>query len=417
MNEYARLLLLKLLNSWQANPESKRAVTLQMNPKRASSFYAISDYDERERTLHALKDAEKKECIQLVYGRREERHLIEKIVLTDGHKLAKLLGETLAVEKASGLQVALDKIVSGKHLWIFEAYQECLAKWRLGKSAFDIASDDLYLALNLFKALEAVADGLHLDVDMRTFSAKNLGDSKAFERMSAKFASVWRRQPEFVDLDTDELLQALGILKYPWPLMVKGDVIFHFPGTALNTKGMGPYLGVPITEIVGVDFEALPSYVLFIENFASFNRYVHEVCDKSLVIYTNGFPSPNLSKLIAMIDANLPSTVMFYHWGDIDVGGLKIFRKVECLLLNHVLISHLMTVEMLQVFGKNAELQRSSSLEKIVTSDSRVSGLARSILELPVYMILEQEVLDPVAPLICEAAFFADTGVSGGAET
>lgn len=401
MNEYARQLLLKLLNSWQANPESKRAVTLQMNPKRAYSFYTISDYDERERTLHALKDAEKKECIHLVYGKREERHLIEKIVLTDGHKMAKLLGETLAVDKASGMQVALDKIVSGKHLWIFEAYQECLAKWRLGKSAFDIASDDLYLATNLFKALEAVADGLHADVDMRTFSAKNLGDSKAFERMSAKFASVWRRQPEYADLDADELLQALGIQKYPWPLMLKGGIVFHFPDTALNTNGMVPYLGVPITEIDRIEFETLPSYVLFIENFASFNRYVHEVSDKSLVIYTNGFPSPNLSKLIAMIDANLPTNVMFYHWGDIDVGGLKIFRKVEYLSLNHALEPHLMTFEMLQKFGKYVEPQRSSSLEKIIASGSRVSGLARSILAMPVYMILEQEVLDPVAPLIC----------------
>lgn len=243
MNEHARQLLLKLLNSWQANPESTRTTTIQMNPKRASSFYAISDYDERERTLYALKDADKKGCIRLVYGKREENHLIEKIVLTDGHKLSMLLGETLAVDKASSMKAALDKIVSGRHLWIFEAYQECLAKWRLGKSAFDIASDDLYRATNLFKALEAVAHGLHVEVDMRTFSAKSLGDSKAFERMSAKFASVWRRQPQYADLDTDELLQALGIQKYPWPLMVKGDVIFHFPNTALNTKGIGPYLG------------------------------------------------------------------------------------------------------------------------------------------------------------------------------
>jgi len=399
MNEYARQLLLKLLNSWQANPESTRAVTLQMNPKRASSFYAINDYDERERTLYALKDAEKKECIQLVYGKREERHLIEKIVLADGHKLAKLLGETLAVDKASGMQIALDRIVSGRHLWIFEAYQECLAKWRLGKSAFDIASDDLYLATNLFKALEAVADGLHVDLDMRTFSAKNLGDSKSFERMSAKFAAVWRRQPEYADLDTDELLQSLGIQKYPWPIMVKGDIEFHFPDTVLNTKGIGPYIGVPITEINSIGFDTLPSYVLFIENFASFNRYVHEVSDKSLVIYTNGFPSPNLSKLIAMIDAKLPATVNFYHWGDIDVGGLKIFRKVECLSFNHVLEPHLMTVEILHKFGKNAEPQRSSSLEKIASASSRVSGLARSILEMSVYMILEQEILDPVAPV------------------
>lgn len=400
MNEYARQLLLKLLNSWQANPESKRVVTLQLNPKRASSFYAISDFDERERTLYALKDAESKGCVQLVYGKREERHLIEKLVLTDGRNLAKLLCETLAVDKVSGMQIALDRIVSGRHLWIFEAYQECLAKWRLGKSAFDIASDDLYLATNLFKALEAVADGLHVNLDMRTFSAKNLGDSKAFERMSAKFASVWRRQPEYADLDADELLQTLGIQKYPWPLMVKGDIEFHFSATVLKTKGMGPYLGVPITEIKSIEFETLPSYVLFIENFASFNRYVHEVSDKSIVIYTNGFPSPNLCKLISLIEATLPKSILFYHWGDIDIGGLKIFKKVEGLLAIHDLEPHLMTLEILMRYGKEAGVQNSNSFKKIASSDSKVSLLARSILELPVCMTLEQEIIDPVAPIV-----------------
>lgn len=399
MNETAHQLLLKLLNSWQANPESKRAVTLQMNAKKAPAFYQISDYDERERTLYALKDAEKKNCIRLVHGKREEHHLIEKIILTDGHALAKLLGETLAVDKVSGMQAALDKIVSRRYSWIYEAYQESLAKWRLGKSAYEIAPDDFGIAINLFKALEAVADGLHAEVDMRTFSAKTLGDSKAFEKISAKFASVWRRQPEYADLDTDELLQALGIQKYPWPLMVKGNIIFHFLDTALNTKGTGPYLGVPIIEIRTITFETLPNYVLFIENFATFNRYVHEVKDNCLVVYTNGFPSPNLCKLISLIDATLPEDVLFYHWGDIDGGGLKIFRKVEEVLTTHVLEPHLMTFEILRAYGKNAEGQHSKPLKKIASSDSRISGLANSIVEMSVFMTLEQEVLDPVAPI------------------
>jgi hypothetical protein len=412
MNEHARQLLLKLLNSWQANPESSRAVTLPLNSKRASSFYAISDFEERESILYALKDAEKKDSIRIVYGKREESHLIEKIILADGHKLAVLLGEILAVDKVSDMQASLDKIVSGKYFWICEAHQECLAKWRLGKSAFEIAADNLSLATNLFKALEAVADGLHVDVDMRSFSARYLGDSKAFERLSAKFASVWRRQTEFADLDTGELLQSLGILKYPWPLMVKGDIVFHFRNTVLNTAGIGPYLGVPISEIDTIAFELIPSYVLFIENFASFNRYVHEINDNSLIVYTNGFPSPHLSRLISMIGSNLPQTVSFYHWGDIDVGGLKIFRKLEEVLVTHVLLPHQMSVKILLKHGKETENQSSHSLKKLATSHSQVSALARSIMEMPVQMMLEQEILDPVSPF--DTLFNADVPTIDG---
>lgn len=157
-----------------------------------------------------------------------------------------------------------------------------------------------------------------------------------------------------------------------------------------------------ITEIDKIEFETFPSYVLFIENFATFNRYVHEVTDESLVVYTNGFPSPNLCKLISLIDGNLPRAIRFYHWGDIDVGGLKIFRKVEKLLTTHVLEPHLMTYEILQRNGKNAKSQRSNSLKMIASSDSRVSGLARSIIKMSVSMTLEQEILDPVAPVCYE---------------
>lgn len=401
MNECARQLLLKLLNSWQAKPESRRAVSLSLkNSKRAASFHAISDYEERERAIHALEDAEKRGCIRLVHGKFEESHLIDKIELTDGPLLAELLGETLAVDKASGMRSVLDQIVSGRYWWISEAYQESVEKWRLGKSTFEISPHELERATDLFKALEAVAAGLHVDMDMRTFSAKNLGNSKAFEQMKAKFASVWRRQPEYANLDTDELLQAVGIQKYPWPLMVRGSIVVHFSGATLNTKGIGPYLGVPITEIDGIEFEMIPGYVLFIENFASFNRYVHEVKDTGLVMYTNGFPSPSLSSLISMVDAALPEDVLFYHWGDIDGGGLMIFRKVEELSQHHVLAPHLMSFEILSRYGKVTESKPSHSLKAIASSDSRISGLARSILALPQHMTLEQEILDPLAPLL-----------------
>jgi hypothetical protein len=63
---------------------------------------------------------------------------------------------------------------------------------------------------------------------------------------------------------------------------------------------------------------------LFIENRASFERYVREIDDKGVVIYTAGFPPRAWVHAIEIIIAEIRNGVPVYHWGDRDVGGYRI---------------------------------------------------------------------------------------------
>jgi hypothetical protein len=51
--------------------------------------------------------------------------------------------------------------------------------------------------------------------------------------------------------------------------------------------------------------------------------------DGSLVVYTGGFPSAGVVDILSNVLRALPTDVPFLHWGDIDAGGLRIFRYLE----------------------------------------------------------------------------------------
>jgi Uncharacterized protein conserved in bacteria C-term(DUF2220) len=143
-----------------------------------------------------------------------------------------------------------------------------------------------------------------------------------------------------------------------------------------------------------------PAGLLTIENYASFNRYVREVRDNTLVIYTGGFPSVAavelLKKLLAMIDSEVP----FFHWGDIDAGGLRIFRYLEE-TLPRAPSPHLMTRGLAEVYGAPAD--RDPTLDAIARSSSAVASLAKWLAHGECVRHLEQEALDPVSPLARES--------------
>ena len=47
------------------------------------------------------------------------------------------------------------------------------------------------------------------------------------------------------------------------------------------------------------------------------------------MVYTGGFASTGVVDLLKSILALVSPSVPFFHWGDIDPGGLRIFRFLE----------------------------------------------------------------------------------------
>jgi hypothetical protein len=118
--------------------------------------------------------------------------------------------------------------------------------------------------------------------------------------------------------------------------------------------------------------------------------------DQGIVIYSAGFPSPALTHLLQRLDAALGSDCPCFHWGDRDVGGLRIFAHIASAFEGHSVQPHLMSTPMPQ--EKRFGSKERAAIDKAGSNDGPVGLLAKSWQERGLGP-MEQEALDPMPPL------------------
>lgn len=396
MHSTCRQLLEKLLNSWQSNPNRTARTTLVLNKKRASNFFEVDHPDDRESLRAGLEEVESQGAIAIDRGKGYESKVLKRLILVDGEKLAAYLGIPLAARQVTNAKVVLESCVTGHHPWIGEWVQELLDRWGRNKPMNNLAPGDCETARLVVLALEAVAAGRQENLDLRTFSTRELGNSKAMEGLLPKFAAVWKRYHPS-DLNTDELAETLGLVKFPLPLLLRGPVVLQLATREVDCLGVEPFIGLPPQSIMGVKTDRLPDYVLTIENLASFNRHAAEIHDSGLVIYTAGFPSPGVGEFLRKLDARLPESIPFFHWGDLDEGGLKIFAYVQTFLCR-TLRPHLMTADLLMRLGNEKPNLRTEEILKMADQHPATNPLVDVILANSPPKVLEQENINPQRP-------------------
>lgn len=181
---------------------------------------------------------------------------------------------------------------------------------------------------------------------------------------------------------------------------MKGNLTIKTTKGLLCVDNAWPFIGIPPDAIKDVVVTTEPSYVLFIENKTTFERYCREIDDGGLIIYTNGFPSRRWHSVFKSLDTALNNSVNFYHWGDIDLGGFKILRFMEE-LFERPLFPHQMDIikKSDDANGVPAKelLAVITNPNRLVISDKIVSMLSK--LGDDKVMLVEQETLDLITPL------------------
>lgn len=238
---------------------------------------------------------------------------------------------------------------------------DAAAAWARGVSHIGIRKGEerrLENAIRLAIAVHARLSGdPQGEQDFRTFSRLTVGDSKALEKnfrqVAAAMGKIFGGMKDQSRLDPEDMLASAGIRRLPQPILLHGDISLDgrpFPAM--------PYVGIPTDCANGIGLLAKPDYILTIENFTSFVRHVREVArpGRALVVYAGGFPSrPTLATITRLAaEAGVPT----FHWGDMDPGGVRIFRHLETHLASAgvALRPHLMTVELLRLHGRPVEV-------------------------------------------------------------
>lgn len=207
--------------------------------------------------------------------------------------------------------------------WLRLYCNSILEKLKQGKIVKEMEDD------NLFYCLKEIAE-LQNPVWKRIFSANVLGNSKKFEReYEKKVVGILRMYSQLADkeeMTDEEILKNHGILSYAQTLEWKGTVIYQLDtGKTVDTSDL--YYGTIINSqtLEHSKPTALPHIrkIMTIENKANYENMMYE--KDTLYIYCHGFFSPKEVKYLQELEKLADENVEFYHWGDMDLGGIRIF--------------------------------------------------------------------------------------------
>jgi hypothetical protein len=253
---------------------------------------------------------------------------LKRIYLQDYERLCELIKHTPILKKLSIALQYLDYKMLDIPLYAM-LRNAIKANWLEHKSFHKCTVDQYetlakgfqgaHLALALYQKKEAM--------DYRHFSIKAFKDSKKLRSYKALIANLLKSQfSELEGFDIDEVFRFFGITPIEQPILLSGSLNFTQHGSFLDAS-FPPAVGLFSSEELVVSTQTTITGVITIENQASFMRYVKEEKQPTeIVLYTSGIPTPKFIALFQTISNTLEPQTNFLHWGDIDLGGFKIWN-------------------------------------------------------------------------------------------
>lgn len=255
------------------------------------------------------------------------------------------------------------------------------------------------LILNALKGIDELLKN-NDTIYERVFSKRYLGNSKVFEKqLRGTMISLLRKYFNEVDnnMDKDEVLKVVGIEKTTSELHLKGNIEFKLDGSSINLACFS--YGVSLNSQTIKELK-LQNYsfnkVISVENKANFN-YLCAKEKESLIVFTGGFYTPVQKRFLNSLYKqliNLDEYIRFYHWGDIDLGGINIYRNIKKFIFYNVK-PYLMDVQIMEQNSSYWELIKDDKyilkIEKLLEDDAikELHDLIRFVIENKV--TLEQE--------------------------
>jgi len=379
----------RLLERSERNPDRSRPASAAPEYDRLSTAQQVSRFHD------LMAAAERFGAVEMQWGKRDRSHLIERIRVRDPELLARHLGRPTAPATAQRVRQELLPVATTGEPWVVTLLDEMAARWARGEAAYRLTAGQADAAKEFFTLLASVSREEARGLDARTFSLKATDDTKAFDRHASRLAAIIAVRIGQPGATADVVWTHIGLERFSHPVHLKGPVAVESADGRLVDGRAKPFASIHPEMLPQLSVLERPTAILTVENYASFNRQVREIEDGSLVVYTGGFPAAGVVELLARVLTSVPADVPFLHWGDVDAGGVRIFKYLEENLPRGPR-PHLMTKELAEKHGQPAEADL--SLASIARSESSVRELAEWLALGSGIRHLEQEAINPSPP-------------------
>lgn len=264
----------------------------------------------------------------LFYRRKNGSSLIDEIWLNInevGHLEQYLQEQYGVVPKSSLFRQFQDEIRRYMRGHLSESYGNELLK----QSVHQIQKEEASLSIDVMKML-AFLETNQKDLYIREVSMLVYGTSKYFEepqRMSAVCRAVRQADhcDELYEEREDRVLETYHVYNVEQEIRLKGKIILHFPNADLPVEQLSDGISFSSADLSSLQsVEVSASRFLTIENKTSFERYQDP---DTACMYLGGYANRHQIDFIKRVYKDNPS-LDYAHFGDIDVGGLKIHQNL-----------------------------------------------------------------------------------------
>ncbi len=327
MNRFSESLLSKLLDQYERSVLSKQGSERNIGIKIKTSDSVFAPYKNFRSSQDAEQQLEELERLSFITIEKDRNDNILSISLVPSSidAIYKKIGREKPSDAVHEVQSYLESLKC-------KGTVEKLACDEIAfiKKNFRIHSklySDLQDLKNLVRciiAIETLEDGTM----ERDFSVRVFDDSKIFSTTyRSRVISIFRKyNAELNDLDDDEVLAELNLFKNSTYVIIKNNLVFKLNRQIIDLNKMGFEFSLSDEMIKEMRIISSSSdKIITVENLTSF-RMLNE--PNAIIVFLSGFHNHTKQMLLKRLYEAFPEQ-QYYHFGDIDVGGMEIFRNLS----------------------------------------------------------------------------------------
>ena len=223
----------------------------------------------------------------------------------------------------------------------------------------------------------------------RVISENLFRDSKLLGRIRQHVINLLLRMDHRWDgippEDASDLLEAYGVRRKPGLLRCAGAATIRVTGREYRLEDFVPVAHLPdawLAAWVASLVESGVRTITTIENEYPFLSYVEESggpaglgARNEVAVYTAGFPTPALMVALTELSGRAPAAE-FRHWGDADVGGLRIWWFLRSRLDRPVFLFRTTAAWLESEIGRGGTRLTPPEIEALQRLRSQVSSVA-----------------------------------------
>lgn len=341
------ILILEALLIQVEQPERQRVARVHFGKRTYAWYFSSDDLGLRRRVHEQLEHFATKGWLKLNWKKYERGNILESVdLIMKQDEVINTLYSLISRISPKSQRAALKALLSGQKLcggWFDSFVSWSIMQVEGNRSPAPLSLSDLEASRDILRSLHAIATLCSPTLE-RVLSIELFEDSKRLEELRAAVTMVLRTHASGASLYDDDwtLLQAHNIFRPPEYVPIAGPLSLTLKETGQNAVTgsqlqLEPNLpSIALSEDIlrnAIVTRCFATALITVENMTSFSELLLVRPSSLAVVFTGGFASPSLIMFLRSLRTCRPDLLMF-HWGDIDVGGLRILAHLRRHLSN-----------------------------------------------------------------------------------